>query len=88
MGGAIANNVPLFTRLTVSVGPASWSCHNGSRCRDVKRLAWWVSLTFGLMWLVAAAFFIIVVTEVLGWPMTPLTTLDLAGILFNVFSAG
>ncbi|MCA3774726.1 MAG: DUF2156 domain-containing protein, partial [Cutibacterium sp.] len=55
-----------------------------------KRFAWWVSLVvFGLMWLVAAAFFIIVVTEVfIGWPTDTLNDVDLAGYLFNVFSVG
>lgn len=46
-------------------------------------------VVFGLMWLVAAAFFIIVVTEVfIGWPTDTLNDVDLAGYLFNVFSVG
>ena len=55
-----------------------------------KRFAWWISLiVFGLMWLVAAAFFTIVVTEVLtGGPTDTLNDIDLAGYLFNVFSVG
>ena len=51
-----------------------------------KRFAWWVSLVvFGLMWLVAAAFFIIVVTEVfIGWPTDTLNDVDLAGYLGGI----
>ncbi|MDU5842310.1 MAG: lysine--tRNA ligase, partial [Cutibacterium avidum] len=55
-----------------------------------KRFAWWVSIIlFGLMWLVAAAFFVVVVTEVImGGPTDTFNDLDLAGYLFNVFSVG
>ena len=45
-----------------------------------KRFAWWISLiVFGLMWLVAAAFFTIVVTEVLtGGPPDTLNDIEQA----------
>ena len=55
-----------------------------------KRFAWWVSIIlFGLMWLVAATFFVVVVAEVImGGPTDTFNDLDLAGYLFNVFSVG
>ncbi|MDU6250736.1 MAG: phosphatidylglycerol lysyltransferase domain-containing protein, partial [Cutibacterium avidum] len=55
-----------------------------------KRFAWWVSIIlFGLMWLVAVTFFVVVVAEVImGGPTDTFNDLDLAGYLFNVFSVG
>lgn len=55
-----------------------------------KRFAWWVSLiVFGLMWLVAATSFTLVISEVImGGPTDTRKDIDLAGYLFNVFTVG
>lgn len=55
-----------------------------------KRVAWWISLViFGLMWLVSALFFVVIVGEVaIGEPTNVFDDLGMAAYLFNTFSVG